>query len=114
MRKILLCAVVLAIAFAAGSPVQAGVDASAVFEQLKKLEGTWSGTPEGEGEEAAAEAARQSRAVHLFEVSAAGTVVMETMAPGSDSAGSSASRCSRAAFALSPVRSHVDAQADDS
>jgi len=84
MRKILLCAVVLAIAFAAGSPVQAGVDASAVFEQLKKLEGTWSGTPEGEGEEAAAEAARQSRAVHLFEVSAAGTVVMETMAPGSD------------------------------
>ena len=45
----------------------------AAFEKLKMLEGTWKG-PSSNPEEPQ---------VHIFEVSAAGTVVKETMAPGS-------------------------------
>lgn len=85
MRRILFSAIALAAAVAAiGAPAAADVDATAVFEQLKTLEGRWTGTPEGDGEEAEAEAAEIREAVHEFEVSAAGTVVMETMAPGTD------------------------------
>lgn len=53
-------------------------DAQAVFESLKGMAGTWSGefdNPETGG---------KMEAVHVFEVSAAGTVVMETMAPGTE------------------------------
>lgn len=58
---------------------------SQAFERLKDLEGTWKGTPEAQGDEAEAEAAELVEVVHRFEVSAAGTVVMETMQPGTDS-----------------------------
>lgn len=44
------------------------------FETLKALEGTWHGTS----------SADQKDATHVFEVSAAGTVVMETMFPDTD------------------------------
>ena len=44
------------------------------FEALKGLAGTWHGTA----------SADQSNATHVFEVSAAGTVVMETMFPDTD------------------------------
>ena len=65
--------------------VAEGVDASAVFEQLKSLAGTWTGTPKAEGHEAEVEAEavqQMGEVVHQIEVSAAGTVVMETMGPG--------------------------------
>ena len=61
----------------------AGVEAEGVFEQLKSLAGTWHGELEGEGE-AAAEAEQVGEVVHEFRVSAAGTVVMETMGPGTE------------------------------
>ncbi len=58
------------------------VTAEGVFDQLKDLEGRWTGTAKGHGEEAEAEAELAGEAVHEFRVSANGTVVMETMAPG--------------------------------
>ncbi len=48
--------------------------AQAAFDRLKALAGTWQGTDGHEGEETV---------THVFEVSAAGTVVMETMNPDS-------------------------------
>jgi hypothetical protein len=42
------------------------------------------GVPEGLGEEAEAEAEQVGRVTHEIEVSAAGTVVMETMGPGTE------------------------------
>ena len=62
------------------------IDAGQAFEQLKSLAGSWHGTPEGEGEgaEAEAEAEAAGQVKHVFEVSAAGTVVMETMNPGTE------------------------------
>ena len=85
MRKFLPILVICVLALAVASPAQAGgVEAQAVFDKLKSLEGTWKGTPEGEGEDAAAEAEIAGHAVHEFRVSAAGTVVMETMGPGTD------------------------------
>jgi len=63
----------------AGSPI----DAAAAFERLKALEGVWAGLPEGEGE-AGAEAQIRKETQHELRVSAAGTVVMETMAAGTD------------------------------
>jgi len=65
------------------APAQAGaVDAHQAFDQLRSLAGNWQGTPEGEGERAAAEAAEIPAVRHEIKVSAAGTVVMETMGPG--------------------------------
>jgi len=58
----------------------AGVDAGDAFEQLKSVAGTWHGTPRGDGAEAEAKATGD--VVHQFQISAAGTVVMETMNPG--------------------------------
>jgi hypothetical protein len=77
----LLAAVVLFPTAAAGVD---GVDAQTAFDQLKTLAGTWHGTPEGQGEAAAEEAEHKGEVVHEFRVSAAGTVVMETMMPGTD------------------------------
>ncbi len=85
MHKLLSVTLICGFALAIAPPVQAGgVDAEAVFEQLKSLEGTWRGEPEAKGEEAEAEAETAGHAVHEFRVSAAGTVVMETMGPGTD------------------------------
>ncbi len=100
MRKFLLALTVVALVSAVGYPTRClaeGVEADAVFEQLKSLAGTWTGTTKGageaaegeaaegeaaEGEAAEGEAAMMHDVVHKIEVSAAGTVVMETMAPG--------------------------------
>ncbi len=54
---------------------QAGT-AQAAFDRLKALEGTWQGTTPGDGETV-------EPVIHVFKVSAAGTVVMETMNPQS-------------------------------
>ncbi len=80
-QVVVICVLLLAVA----SPGRAaGVEAEGVFEQLKSLAGTWHGEPEGEGAEAAAEAEQVGEVVHEFRVSAAGTVVMETMGPGTE------------------------------
>ena len=81
MKRMLIASVIAVVALAAAPPAAAEVDASKVFERLKDLEGTWKGTPEGQGEEAEAEAAAITEVTHLFEVSAAGSIVMETMEP---------------------------------
>ena len=60
------------------------MDAGQAFEQLKSLAGTWHGSPEGEGADAEAAAEAAGQITHVFEVSAAGTVVMETMNPGTE------------------------------
>jgi hypothetical protein len=80
LSTVLVCTLLAALP-AAGTDL----DAQCVFEQLTTLTGTWRGVPEGEGEHAAAEAEAWGGVVHEFELSAAGTVVMETMNPGSDS-----------------------------
>lgn len=72
----------LLITAAATPATAADVDAQAAFEQLKSLAGSWHGVPEAEGEEAAAEAELVGTVTHEIRVSAAGTVVMETMSPG--------------------------------
>ena len=58
------------------------LDAKSAFESLAALEGTWNGVPEGDGEAEEAEATASGDVVHEFRLSAAGTVVMETMGPG--------------------------------
>ncbi len=70
--------------FAAMPAVAGGVSAEAAFEQLKSLAGTWKGSAEGEGEEAATEAEKAGQIIHEIRLSAAGTVVMETMGPGTE------------------------------
>ena len=85
MRKYFQVSSICLLVLAANAPsVAGGVNAEAVFEQLKTLAGTWRGVPEGQGKEAEAEAKKVPEVVHEFRVSAAGTVVMETMGPGTD------------------------------
>ena len=85
MRALLQTALICVVFLAATSPVHAGgIDAQAAFDELRSLAGTWRGTPEGEGEEAEAEAKKVDEVIHEFRVSAAGTVVMETMGPGTE------------------------------
>jgi hypothetical protein len=70
--------ILLACAGMAAAAEQDGT-ARAALDRLKALEGTWHGSAsggEGEGE-------GEQQVTHVFEVSAAGTVVMETMNPGS-------------------------------
>jgi hypothetical protein len=74
--------ILLTMGFSAQPGSAGGVEAQAAFDQLKMLAGTWSGEMKGEGEEA--EAQQMPQPVHEFRVSAAGTVVMETMGPGTD------------------------------
>ena len=84
MGKLLLSVFVMLVAFVpAGPGFAGGVEASAVFDRLKSLAGTWEGTPEAQGG-IEAEAHEDTKVRHVFEVSAAGTVVMETMGPGTD------------------------------
>jgi len=56
-----------------------GVTAQQVFDRLATLSGEWNGSAKGEGE---AEAEGEHSVHHVFELSAANTVVMETMNPG--------------------------------
>lgn len=82
MRRFLLGVVAFAWVVVALPPAQAGgVSAESAFEQLKTMAGTWTGEIEGEGEEAEAEAEGVGPAVHRIELSAGGSVVMETMGP---------------------------------
>jgi hypothetical protein len=60
----------------------AEMSAHDAFATLKGMAGSWHGTPEGVGEEA--EAVEAGQVTHEIEVSAAGTVVMETMGPGTE------------------------------
>ena len=78
-----LIILVLAAGVAHAAPAD-GVSAQDAFAKLQTLAGTWSGSAAGEGAEAEAEAEMAGKVVHDFRVSAAGTVVMETMGPGSD------------------------------
>ena len=59
-----------------GSAVAGDSPARAAFARLANLEGTWYGQ--------AAEHGEADRAVHVFRVSANGSVIMETMFPGTD------------------------------
>ena len=85
MRQLVQVACVFFVLLAIVSPVSAGtMTAEQAFDQLKALAGTWEGEPEGEGAEAQAEAEAAGRVTHEIQISAAGTVVMETMGPGTD------------------------------
>jgi len=57
-----------------------GLGAEEALSKLKTLQGDWSGKDTEEG----AEAHHDADARHVFRVSAAGTVVMETMFPGTN------------------------------
>jgi hypothetical protein len=80
-RRLPLICLLIAVAAATSVVPAAGLDAADVMTRLKQLAGTWSGPPEGEGE---AEGSDLGEVVHEFRVSANGTVVMETMRPGTD------------------------------
>ena len=63
----------------------AELTADDAFTTLKGMAGSWHEVPEGVGQEAEAEAEMAGhQTTHEIEVSAAGTVVMETMAPGTE------------------------------
>lgn len=78
VRAVLLLTAILTPSSLAAEPIEA----RSAFERLKGLEGTWRGPTSGEGE-AEAEAAAVPEVEHQFRLAAAGTVVMETMGPGS-------------------------------
>lgn len=85
MRKNLHMTWLCLLALVMAAPSLAGdLTALKVFEQLKGLEGRWEGPMEGEGQEAKEEAEAAGPAIHEIQVSAAGTVVMETMGPGTE------------------------------
>lgn len=85
MQKLLLLLMVGTMLGTAGMPARAETgDAQAAFEKLSSLAGTWNGKPEGTGDEAEAEAEATASVVHEIKMSAAGTVVMETMNPGTE------------------------------
>ena len=68
--------ILVLVAFLVTMPAVAGdAPAQAAFERLKGLAGTWA--------EASAEAG-EGASTHVFQVSANGTVVMETMFPGTE------------------------------
>ena len=84
-RTLFMGAAICALILSSATVSHAGeLTAETVFEQLKSMSGTWSGPMAGEGDEAEKEATEAMEAVHEFQVSAAGTVVMETMGPGSE------------------------------
>ena len=83
MRKFFLVVLVCTLTILSWAPAQAvSIEAQAAFDQLASLEGTWIGKPEAEGEETQAEAEAYGAITHEIDVSANGTVVMETMNPG--------------------------------
>ena len=81
-QKALFLGSLLAVAMVGGAAAE--ITAGDAFETLKGMAGTWRGTPEGSGAEAEAEAEAVGEVVHEIQVSAAGTVVMETMGPGTE------------------------------
>jgi hypothetical protein len=86
MRAFVLLTCVLSILAPAASAVAedaTGVDAHAAFDRLKAMEGTWVGSAHGDDAEAEGNE-EHNNSKHVFAVSAAGTVVMETMMPGTE------------------------------
>lgn len=85
MKNLLEVALMSLVVIATVSPTRADtLTAQQAFDHLKDLQGTWQGEPEGSGEEAKAEAEAAGTVTHEIQVSAAGTVVMETMGPDTD------------------------------
>ncbi len=85
MRKTMMLSLCLVVALPLAVTPAAeagGVEATAALDQLKSLAGTWSGSAAGEGEAKGTE--ETGKVVHDIQVSAAGTVVMETMNPGTE------------------------------
>jgi hypothetical protein len=76
MKRKPISILVLVTLLAAIPAVAGDFSAQAAFERLKGLAGTWTGKAPAEG--------GGSDATHVFQVSANGTVVMETMFPGTD------------------------------
>ena len=76
LRGVSLTLLVLAFAGVADGAEHEGA-AEVALDRLKALAGTWHGTASGGGE-----GEGDKQVTHIFEVSAAGTVVMETMNPG--------------------------------
>ena len=65
------------------APALAGdSNAESMFDAIKSLEGNWQGVAEADSGEG--EVQEIPGAIHQFQLSAAGTVVMETMNPGTD------------------------------
>ncbi len=83
MKKATMILMILPLTAGAGI-ASAEVSAEDAFAMLKEMAGSWHGVPEGVGEEAEAEAEAAGQATFEIEVSAAGTVVMETMGPGTE------------------------------
>ena len=85
--RIAVVTLVALVSFAAFSgPSLAGdVDSQQIFDRLKALAGTWTGSavPEGAAAEHEEEG-HDGNVTHQFRVSANGSVVMETMNPGTD------------------------------
>ena len=85
MKNLSGVALMSLVVIATVSPTMADtLTAQQVFDHLKGLEGTWQGEPEGSGEEPKAAAEAAGTVTHEIQVSAAGTVVMETMGPDTD------------------------------
>jgi hypothetical protein len=86
-RELLVAAAILVMVFVvgatqAGEEAAAALDAEAVFAELKALEGTWNGS--AAAEDAPEEDFKAADLTFEYKVSANGTVVMETMMPGTD------------------------------
>lgn len=74
-RPLLLLAAALSLSFVAVADESAKNEAATAFDKLKELDGTWTGTvgkPDGEA------------AKIIYKVTAGGSVVMETLFPGTD------------------------------
>ena len=61
-----------------------GMSPAGVFEQLKEMDGTWDATAAQVAGEPMPDEEGPLKGQHQFTVSAAGTVVMEVMGPGTD------------------------------
>ena len=81
--SLLLLAVLLACAGTATAE-QDAFDAQAAFDRLGEMAGTWTGDAKGEGEAAEETEGDDMSVTHTFELSANGSVVMETMNPGTE------------------------------
>ncbi|MDA8016729.1 MAG: hypothetical protein MPN21_04700 [Thermoanaerobaculia bacterium] len=81
-----LSVLVLLLTFAgvATAAEETAFDAQAAFDRLTELAGTWTGTAAGEGKAAEESEGQDMNVTHRFQVSANGTVVMETMNPGTE------------------------------
>ena len=84
MKRMTTILMMILLSTAGAGVASAELSAEDAFATLKGMAGSWHGVPEGTGEEAEAEADTAGEAAFEIAVSAAGTVVMETMAPGTE------------------------------